>query len=372
MKRLGLRLHADEEHWIPLSDLMTGLMILFLLISLAYMVQVQLQRDRVKEVATDYLGARTALSADLREQFRNDLPRWNATLDEKTLSVRFNTKDGSFATGSSRLQPRFQAILRDFFPRYLRVLTEPRYRGIISEVRVEGYTSSRWRPGATIDESYIGNMALSQDRARSVLGYVLDLPSSQAEKPWLMQTATANGLSFSHLLRHADGSEDEDASQRVEFRVLTNSEDQIERLQALSPSRAVVAAVAAPSGAPSWSSGVVGKPLRALYPKTSTKCLGYIDSMTAAGGSRVVLAGWGWDANARAPIARVLFVDAAGSIVGVADGGVQRLDVPAVQSAVTSNATGWQGTAPSSAGALVAWGVASDPQTVCRLIGNAR
>jgi hypothetical protein len=31
---------AREEHWIPLSDLMTGLMMMFMLVAIIFMVQV--------------------------------------------------------------------------------------------------------------------------------------------------------------------------------------------------------------------------------------------------------------------------------------------------------------------------------------------
>ena len=33
------RTAASEAHWIPLSDLMTGLMVMFLLIAVCYMVR---------------------------------------------------------------------------------------------------------------------------------------------------------------------------------------------------------------------------------------------------------------------------------------------------------------------------------------------
>jgi|SRR5579872_1818400 len=234
MKRVGLRLHADEEHWIPLSDLMTGLMFLFLLIALAYMVQVELQEAKAKEIVVVYTEARAELYQDLYNEFHNDLPRWGADLDRNTLSIRFYAPDVLFSTGSAELQPRFKTILDDFFPRYVRILTSAKYRNIISEVRIEGYTSTVWKPGASVDESYIGNMELSQDRTRSVLSYVLAMSQLQSEKSWLMQKVTANGLSFSHLIMNKGGTENQFASQRVEFRVRTNADEQIRKVLELS------------------------------------------------------------------------------------------------------------------------------------------
>jgi hypothetical protein len=62
-----------------------------------------------------------------------------------------------------------------------------------------------------------------------VLQYVLTLPTLQASQSWLMQNVTANGLSFSHLIE-SDGRENQELSQRVEFRVRTNADEQIHRI----------------------------------------------------------------------------------------------------------------------------------------------
>jgi outer membrane protein OmpA-like peptidoglycan-associated protein len=373
MKRLGLRLHADEEHWIPLADLMTGLMLLFLLIALAYMAQVELQQSKPKNALADYEQRRTLLARDLDTAFRPNLAGWGAEFDKNALSIRFRARDVLFAPGSSELQPRFKAILSDFFPRYLRILNQPQYRNIVSEVRIEGYTSSFWRSGASVDESYVANMALSQDRARSVLSYVLLLPPVAPQKPWLMQVLTANGLSSSHLVRRADGSEDADASQRVEFSVRTNADAQVRNVLALtatSPPLATVPVVTDPMPAfPAWSASLIGRPLRALYPKT-TQCLGYVDGvMLQYAGIQpgVKLYGWAYDEAAQAPVGRVLFTDARGTIVGAGDGGFERADVPATLAKVTSPVTGWQGYAAATATPVAVWAIPGVAQSVCPL-----
>jgi hypothetical protein len=45
---------------------------------------------------------------------------------------------------------------------------------------------------------------------------------------WLKGLVTANGLSSSHLILTKSGDEDKDLSRRVEFRVRTNAEKQLE------------------------------------------------------------------------------------------------------------------------------------------------
>ncbi len=49
----------------------------------------------------------------------------------------------------------------------------------------------------------------------------------QREEEWLRGLITANGLSSSHLIMR-NGVEDKDLSRRVEFRVRTNAEKQLE------------------------------------------------------------------------------------------------------------------------------------------------
>ena len=229
-----------EGHWIPLSDLMTGLMMMFLLVAILFMlkveeeskkvkelmVQAQERADYVKNIAVLYNQLRNELYHDLMEEFKNDLGKWRANLD-RDLTIRFEEPDVLFDTGKSALKPQFIVILDDFFPRYSRILGSQKYRDSIEEVRIEGHTSSVWAGGVTADTAYFKNMELSQSRTRSVLEHVLTLPQLIAFKAWLTSKMTANGLSSSHLRLSGLGTEDKEASQRVEFRVRTNAESRI-------------------------------------------------------------------------------------------------------------------------------------------------
>ena len=221
---------GEESHWIPLSDLMTGLMVIFLLIAVSYMMQVESDAAHIKSVAIAYSETKDALYQDLRREFGADLPKWKAQLLKSDLTIRFSEPEVLFATGSSELKPEFQAILRDFFPRYVRILTQPKYRAAISEVRIEGHTSSGWNGVASPDEAYFLNMELSQARTRSTLAYVLNLPADREQITWLRRFVTANGLSSSRLILDEQGVEDIARSRRVEFRVRTDAETRIARI----------------------------------------------------------------------------------------------------------------------------------------------
>lgn len=220
---------SHDDHWIPLSDLMTGLMVIFLLIAVLYMMRVEAEASRIKEVAIAYSEIKDALYNDLSAEFKNDLPKWKAQIDREDLSIRFTEPDVLFDLGSSELKPTFKAILDDFFPRYVRILTSDKYKNAISEVRIEGHTSSRWSTVVSPEDAYFLNMALSQARTRSALRYVMGIQPT-VQQNWLRQYVTANGLSSSRLVTDKDGQEDADRSQRVEFRVRTDAETRIAKI----------------------------------------------------------------------------------------------------------------------------------------------
>ena len=216
----------QEEHWVSVSDLMGGLMMVFLLISVIYMVQLEIESRKIKDVAILYDRLRTQLYQDLLAEFGDDLPRWGAELDPD-LSLRFLNTELLFERGESDLNPAFSDILADFFPRYVAILTRDKYRNDILEVRIEGHTSSDWGRDVNQEDAYIRNMALSQERTRAALGFVLALPSVVPERAWLVSHLTANGLSSSKLILDASGVEDGARSRRVEFKVRTDADGRI-------------------------------------------------------------------------------------------------------------------------------------------------
>ncbi len=226
-----------EEHWISISDMMAGLMIIFLFIAISYMLDVSADKKAIDKIVVTYEKLRADLYADLYEEFKDDLAKWNVVLDEDMLSMRFKEPEVLFARGSAEVRPLFREILNEFFPRYIKILSETKtndgkykYKDDIAEIRIEGHTSSEWEGVRDIEEvAYILNMELSQDRTRHVLNYVLQIknPRIQQNRKWIRDNLTANGLSSSKLIRNLDGTQNPQESRRVEFRVRTNAEKRI-------------------------------------------------------------------------------------------------------------------------------------------------
>ena len=232
-----------EEHWISISDMMAGLMVIFLFIAIIYMLHVAKKYEIIELIVEPYQNLKRDLPNELEKEFLPYLKRWNAELNEDTLTMRFKVEGPRvlFDRGEIVITTNFKDILDEFFPLYIKILTKPKYKDDVEEIRIEGHTSSEWwkqKEQKDSDEAYILNMGLSQGRARSVLKYVLydggrsiqDNVEIQDNKEWIKSKLTANGLSSSKLIFKPNCDEDRIASRRVEFRVQTKADKLIEEI----------------------------------------------------------------------------------------------------------------------------------------------
>ena len=223
-----------DDHWIPLADLMTGLMIIFLLIAVILIGQMrqQISHNKHQLVSVKKVDSqpslRFALYRELDNQFKNDLPKWHASIDEKNLSIQFLGPEVLFETGSAKLRPEFKQILADFFPRYLKIITQAKYLTSLRNIRIEGYSSSFWHGVSDVNQAYFLNMQLSESRALETFRYLNTLDATgnvfnnmslQSYQQFLRNYVIVSGLSSSHPVKSKEGLDDNELSQRVEFKV---------------------------------------------------------------------------------------------------------------------------------------------------------
>lgn len=213
----------SDDHWMSISDIMSGLMIVFMFIAVAFMLQLQ-------NKITEYTDAKNKIYNALYEEFKNDLPKWNAEIDEKTLTVRFKEPDILFLVGSDNLTLQFQQILNDFLPRYIKIISQEEYKDYVEEIRIEGHTDPFWAGTTSRQEEYLNNMKLSQSRTQAVLSYAINMPALQNNLEWIIQKVTANGLSSSQPIK-INGVVNAELSRRVDFRIHTTSEKIIKNLE---------------------------------------------------------------------------------------------------------------------------------------------
>lgn len=221
MNQLKDSKESDDSQWLPVSDLMSGLMILFMFIAISLILQ-------VRNTAEKYQDVQQSIYQALAAEFEKDLNRMGAEIDPKTLTFVFKSPEILFETGQSTLRPSYQHTLNNFFPRYIRVVNQ--YKDYIDEVRIEGHTSSEWTVGVNSDVAYFENMRLSQDRTRAVLNYVYSIPSVAQYRPWIKEHLAAVGLSSAKTIKYQNGVEDKEQSKRVTFRIITNADEQLQKI----------------------------------------------------------------------------------------------------------------------------------------------
>lgn len=226
---------AKINVWMSVSDLMTGLMVIFLFIAIAYMI-------RVRDDISEYKDTKEEIYNSLKNKF-TDGEIANGTISvNPDLSMRFLQATTQFASGQRTLPESFEQTLDTIMPKYLDVLVNlnDTLKSKLKEIRIEGHTDDVGFPQIDKDP-YRANLILSQERARNVLFYILDIIDtkdySETDKLLLQHLLTANGYSYSRAL-DSSGNEifrtqnkiDDDKSRRVEIRIITDEKAVLEKL----------------------------------------------------------------------------------------------------------------------------------------------
>ena len=119
------------------------------------------------------------------------IDEWSLQICEDGLVVRFQN-ESIFPPNDSEPSLEFQQILASFYPRFMEIIWENSED--ISELRIEGHTSSEGLPQQNLFQAYLHNTELSQDRSRNVMNFVLSLPSITTNNEYM--TWSFNNATF--------------------------------------------------------------------------------------------------------------------------------------------------------------------------------
>ena len=113
--------------------------------------------------------------------------------------------------------------------------------GQITAIQIEGHTSSDWGEGKQRGlDAYLKNMELSQNRSANVLNYILNIDDIGESDIWTRNKLSAVGYSSSKILYDVNGqvrSENELTSRRVSFKLIMDTESQLNRIRNLDSNR---------------------------------------------------------------------------------------------------------------------------------------
>jgi len=194
---------AEKPFWISFSDLMTALMVLFLVAMAVALLAVTKGVSDIKAQE----GARAA-SVDL---CITDIR--NASRDFPGVTIRDHTIDfgtlANFGLASNQLKPEQGDFLRRFVPRVLTITKRTECQNWLKRIVVDGFASD--------EGSYMTNLNLSIQRSERVLCALLDpnAPNAPEENDRkLIQKLFLVGGSSSNSLKRS-----REESRRIELRV---------------------------------------------------------------------------------------------------------------------------------------------------------
>ncbi len=224
-------MEEESNYWISISDLMSGILIIFILLfiykMLDYQGEIEKQKDlqseltKTKQMVIELSNTRMKIIALLKEEFEKE--HLDIVIDANTGAIKL--KEGIlYDTGKSLIKEDGKVFLQRFMPIYLRILLEnEEIKKELGEIIIEGHTDDV--------NTYIYNLKLSQDRAFNVVSYLMSSEFSYMNKSELEKFLTANGKSFSNLVYNSRGEIDRESSRRVEFKFKLKEEETLLKIK---------------------------------------------------------------------------------------------------------------------------------------------
>lgn len=200
---------------------MSGVLIVFMLLFIYTLYNYQTTMSKNEKIIEELNSTRVEIINKLKAEFeKEDI---EIEIDSKTGAIRLSA-GVLYDFGKSELKDDGKQFLERFIPKYLKVLLDDEeIKKHVSQIIIEGHTDS--------NSSYIYNLKLSQERAFSVVEFILSDNFAYENKEDLEKYLTANGRSFSELIKEDDGTVNEEKSRRVEIKFRLNEEETLIRIQ---------------------------------------------------------------------------------------------------------------------------------------------
>ncbi|GGA81369.1 OmpA family protein [Ornithinibacillus halotolerans] len=220
-QRLFKKESDEGQFWPSFTDVLTVILLCFILIFIVMMVIKSFQIEEMKRTIDQIMGVRVNLVNDLKTEFSGT----GIKVDEKTGAIIFET-DILFEFDKAELKQESFQFLDEFVPKYLDVLLGSEYEEYVAEIIIEGHTD---RAGG-----YLYNLELAQNRAYSVASYILgdNFPYKNIQSE-LEEKLTVNSKSYTDSRTGENGEYSPEASRRVEFKFRLKDEEILNRTREL-------------------------------------------------------------------------------------------------------------------------------------------
>lgn len=201
------KVEGESPFWISFSDLMSALMVLFLVVMAVTLIAI------TKNVTTEE-EAKIRREKDIKvvmALIKRESLKKKVLVDDVTYKIDLG-EVVRFDSGSYVIKPDAAKFLRDFVPVLLEAKNTTEGQKWMRRIVVEGYTDT--------DGTYLYNLRLSQDRSRSVVCELFaapapgEAPISQAQLRQIQDLFLVGGYSFNTSVV-----EDMAAARKVELKI---------------------------------------------------------------------------------------------------------------------------------------------------------
>ena len=226
--------NPDESNifWITMTDLMLGLVIVFMLLFVFAIMGYGEKSEQVshlkKKIKTLTKKERIYYSRKFSAEIKKELEAQglDAEIDANTAQVKISNVE-LFDLNSYQLSESGKAYLDKFFPEYINTLLKnDKVRKNLHHIIIEGHTDSHTFHGAkTQEEQFLKNMNLSLLRANSIADYMFTTNYDKQYTNDLTKLVIIEGKSYTEPVLTKDKKEDYDASRRVELSLLFKAEE---------------------------------------------------------------------------------------------------------------------------------------------------
>ncbi len=203
----------DTAFWISYSDLMTAMMVLFMIMFVTALL------SNIQQIWPAAQSAR--LQQEMKDELITELKeKYEVDINEETGDVTIK-EDLLFDSDDATLKEEGKAFLKSFMPVYTSIVFKtPGREGFVDQIIIEGHADKTG--------TYDGNMKLSLDRANSVVmyifsdaindsGYIDDQNGVESKREILRRKLVAAGRS------DQKPKESNDQSRRVEIKFRSNA-----------------------------------------------------------------------------------------------------------------------------------------------------
>jgi outer membrane protein OmpA-like peptidoglycan-associated protein len=210
---------AEKPFWISFSDLMSALMVLFLVVMTVALLSVTQELRNVEQKAKE----RQKEIAEIMQRLAKEAERFPAVnVSEERLTIDFG-EVGRFLTNKDALSSEAAGLLRGFVPAVLKEAKSDLGKKWFKRVVVEGFTDT--------DGTYLHNLDLSLRRAERVVCILLTAGSegsttlTETEMADVRRFFMVGGFSFNSAKLTKD--ESRRVELRLDFRAIGEEDDSL-------------------------------------------------------------------------------------------------------------------------------------------------